>query len=179
MGARPTTKPPTPYQAELLARVERFADTDGYDLMRRVEANDDRNCIGIPVDIFFPGGEESRTPSTKVAEERAKIAGKCAGCPVADECLAGALQRAELYGSWGGVCQSDFQALLRQWRAARVGRVEEDLDRRDCPAKVHGTRTAYSTHGCRCPDAREAHRVACKARRQELRYRATNRSGAA
>lgn len=32
-------------------------------------------------------------------------------------------------------------------------------DRTGCTAHQHGTRSAYNSHGCRCPDAREAHRL--------------------
>lgn len=40
------------------------------------------------------------------------------------------------------------------------------IDRRDCTADKHGTRTAYHNWGCRCADAREAERIALKRRRE-------------
>jgi WhiB family transcriptional regulator, redox-sensing transcriptional regulator len=55
-------------------------------------------CSGL-VDVFFP------SPSLK-AEERNALVGRakalCATCPYADVCLAGALDRAEVEGVWGG-----------------------------------------------------------------------------
>jgi hypothetical protein len=40
------------------------------------------------------------------------------------------------------------------------------IDRSQCPARWHGTNSAYSNGGCRCPDAREAHRLYLKRQRE-------------
>lgn len=42
----------------------------------------------------------------------------------------------------------------------------KNVDRSGCQAQRHGTRSAYGWWGCRCPDAREAHRLYHK----RLRY---------
>lgn len=105
----------TAHLRQQLDRVERFADADGWKLMRLVEDTTERNCNGVPQDVFFPSNEEWAREPAKV-RERAKIADLCSGCPVADECLAGALLRGERFGGWGGVAQPDFQELGRLWR---------------------------------------------------------------
>lgn len=113
---------------EQLDRVERFAEADGWKLMQLVEDTTERNCNGISQDVFFPSNEEWAREPAKL-RERAKIADLCHGCPVADECLAGALLRGERFGGWGGVAQPDFQELGRLWRRKRdeIGNDQEEV----------------------------------------------------
>lgn len=140
-----------------LDRAEPYADTDGGKLQRRVEETDNRACNGTVVDAFFPAADEyNREPSKLV--EREKLAELCSGCPVADECLAGALLRGERYGGWGGVAQPDFQELSRVWHRLHPHNPSPHIDRQGCTATRHGTRSAYSD-GCRCSDALAEHRA--------------------
>lgn len=157
----------TEFLREHLARVEPFADADGWKLQQLVEETADRNCIGVPVDVFFPTVEENGAkPDRQV--ERDRIEGVCRGCPVADECLAGGVLRGERYGGWGGVAQPDFQELGRFWRQKHGSPVGADsVDRTQCGAARHGTNSAYSD-GCRCSDARAA-------RRQYMRQQAASK----
>lgn len=108
----------TEFLREQLTRVERFADADGWKLQRRVEETAERNCNGISPEVFFPKTEEWDSEPNKL-RERARVEETCRGCPVADECLAGALLRGERFGGWGGVAQPDFQELGRLWRRQR------------------------------------------------------------
>ena len=58
----------------------------------------DAPCQGL-LDVFFP------SPSLKAAERNALVVrakALCAACPYAPECLAGALERQEVDGVWGG-----------------------------------------------------------------------------
>ncbi|MCI2421534.1 WhiB family transcriptional regulator [Saccharopolyspora sp. K220] len=147
----------TAFLAEQLDRARRFADADGWKLLDLVDNTPERNCAGIPVDLFFPSLDEFGDKAQKL-RHREKIAQKCEGCPVADECLAGALLRGERYGGWGGVAQPDFQELGRIWRRENPAHVADpSVDRSGCTAKRHGDRSAY-VGGCRCEDAREADR---------------------
>jgi hypothetical protein len=63
-------------------------------------------CAGQPelVPVFF--GE------THDLQERAK--GICFQCPAQFECLAGALQRREPYGVWGGTSPADRRRLRQK-----------------------------------------------------------------
>jgi len=45
----------------------------------------------------------------------------CAGCPVRAECLAGAVDRRERHGVWGGLSEPERRALLRRRRDAVAG----------------------------------------------------------
>lgn len=141
-----------------LDRVQRFAGSDGWKLLGLVERTAGRNCADVPVDVFFPAADEFSGRQQRAAL-RKKIAEECSGCPVRDECLAGALLRGERYGSWGGVAQPDFQELARLWRRENPDEAEDPtVDRTGCDAPRHGTGSAYANYGCRCPDAREAER---------------------
>jgi hypothetical protein len=105
---------------QLLARVARFADGDGFRLQRKIEDTRGRHCRDMDQDVFFPLEGGGETKSTKV--HRSAIATICTGCPVIDECLAGALLRHERHGSWGGVPQPDYVKLLPIWNQARKQR---------------------------------------------------------
>jgi WhiB family transcriptional regulator, redox-sensing transcriptional regulator len=64
-------------------------------------------CSGL-IDVFFP------SPSLK-ADERNALVGRakalCASCEHADVCFAGALERAEVDGVWGGHLFRDGQVI--------------------------------------------------------------------
>lgn len=105
----------TKFQHNQLARVARFEGADGWKLQRIVEEDAERNCNGLSLETFFPTTDEWGQEPGRL-RERERIAETCSGCPVADECLAGALLRGERFGGWGGVAQPDFQELGRLWR---------------------------------------------------------------
>ena len=52
-------------------------------------------CVGTDPSLFFPD------PGDLATESEAQAI--CAGCPVRDECRAGAVRRGERWGIWGGV----------------------------------------------------------------------------
>lgn len=60
-------------------------------------------------DVFFPD------PNDEAGARKALA--YCARCPVQAACLAGAVERGEWYGVWGGVRQGQLQALIRQARS--------------------------------------------------------------
>lgn len=158
----------TEFLSSQIERVEPFAEADGWKLLHLVDRRDDRNCADIPVDVFFPAADEFNGRAQRFRLRR-QIAEKCKGCPVVDECLAGAVLRGERYGSWGGVAQPDFQELGRLWRRKHAADDEPEVERVGCDATHHGTVSAYANYGCRCPDAREAsrsHRAEQRARRK-------------
>lgn len=105
----------TKFQRSQLDRAARFEGADGWKLQRFVEETAARNCNGTSPEVFFPTTDEWDREPAKL-RERKRIAEECSGCPVADECLAGALLRGERFGGWGGVAQPDFQQLGRAWR---------------------------------------------------------------
>lgn len=95
------------------------------------------------------------------AEQRADCLALCAGCPVAEQCLAEALDTGEAWGIWGGL-----DAEQRERLAEETGH----------PAPVikpaHGTNSRYAKHGCRCDLCREAHTAYDRQRRARNRARA-------
>lgn len=95
-------------------------------------------------------------PGEQLAECRAL----CARCPVAELCLAEALDNGEAWGIWGGLDTDEREQL-----AAESGR----------PAPVvkpaHGTNSRYAKHGCRCALCREAHTAYERARRERRNRR--------
>ncbi|MER7847307.1 WhiB family transcriptional regulator [Kitasatospora sp. NPDC096077] len=74
-------------------------------------------CADSSTDLFFPDPEEMGAETADWAERRAKMI--CAGCPVKSLCLAGALERREPYGIFGGLNAAERRRLLRQ--ASRPG----------------------------------------------------------
>ena len=95
------------------------------------------------------------------AEQLAECRALCAGCPVAEQCLAEALDNGEAWGIWGGL-----DADQREQLAEETGH----------PAPVvkpaHGTNSRYAKHGCRCDLCREAHTAYDRQRRERNRTRA-------
>lgn len=61
-------------------------------------------CRDADPNIFFP-----EKGATKAAVREAKAV--CRACPVKAECLAGALERREMYGIWGGTTETDRRKL--------------------------------------------------------------------
>ena len=66
-------------------------------------------CVGADPDLFFP------EPGDTFAERRAKAI--CAGCPVRTACLAGAIDRAEPVGIFGGLTETERG--MPRWRDIR------------------------------------------------------------
>lgn len=93
-------------------------DEDPAGLSAAVEMADGRRCRTADPDAFFPP-EGSRFPAPALFAERRRVEGLCRGCPVSLQCLAAALMRGEVYGSWGGVAQPDYQILADMWRERR------------------------------------------------------------
>lgn len=65
-------------------------------------------CSSYPAEMFFPSSE---APS---AANAAKTI--CEGCPVREECLAFALETAQVEGVWGGMDAGERRRLLRRNR---------------------------------------------------------------
>lgn len=97
------------------------------------------------------------------AEQLVECRALCTGCPVAEQCLAEALDNGEAWGIWGGLNTDEREQLAEQ-----TGQ----------PAPVvkpaHGTNSRYAKHGCRCAHCREAHTTYERARRERRRH---NRQG--
>ncbi|MGO4420203.1 WhiB family transcriptional regulator [Streptomyces sp. MCAF7] len=77
-------------------------------------------------DVFFPVGEAGL-----VRLLTAEAKSYCQRCPVRGECLAGALERREAHGVWGGLDEDERRALLRRAAgrgAAAAERTEEAVD---------------------------------------------------
>lgn len=64
-------------------------------------------CLGREDVDFFP------TPDDAAGIERARAV--CAGCPVADDCLAFAIETNQSEGIWGGMTAAERQPLRRRW----------------------------------------------------------------
>lgn len=68
-------------------------------------------CRGTDSSVFFhPEGERGRARAQR--ERRAKEF--CRTCPVVAECLAHALTVGESYGTWGGMSESERDALVKR-----------------------------------------------------------------
>lgn len=65
-------------------------------------------CRGLDSDLFFHG-DGDRGP-TRAAREQAALA-ICADCPVVAQCARQALATREPYGVWGGLTESDREAI--------------------------------------------------------------------
>ena len=72
-------------------------------------------CRGLDVERFFhPDGE--RGPAREQREHEAKAI--CASCPVLAACASHALRSREPYGVWGGLSESDREAIWAGRQAA-------------------------------------------------------------
>lgn len=67
-------------------------------------------CRGADSSVFFhPDGERGRARAMR--EHRAKAI--CRECPVIEQCRSHALSVGEPYGIWGGLSESERDAILR------------------------------------------------------------------
>jgi WhiB family transcriptional regulator, redox-sensing transcriptional regulator len=66
-------------------------------------------CVGMDIDIFFPGLGSSNKQAKEV----------CATCDVRQECLDYAMLHEEVDGVWGGVSAEERRRLLRSYRRAQ------------------------------------------------------------
>lgn len=74
-------------------------------------------CRTAPREAFFP--EDFSGSAAFAAAEEAKA--YCRACPVVDDCLAGALQRREAFGVWGGTTAPERRAYWRRQREEAKG----------------------------------------------------------
>ncbi|MEV7734179.1 WhiB family transcriptional regulator [Streptomyces sp. NPDC088921] len=65
-------------------------------------------CVGEDPELFFPVGTQGPALRDIAAAKRV-----CARCPVALECLDLALSGGQTSGVWGGTCEQERDALLR------------------------------------------------------------------
>jgi WhiB family redox-sensing transcriptional regulator len=81
-------------------------------------------CRGVDSSAFFPpDGERGHARARR--EARAKD--MCGRCPVVQQCRAHALNVGEPYGVWGGLSESDRQALTGSPRK-RCGPAQSEAD---------------------------------------------------
>lgn len=106
---------PTVFHYARLADARRHANRSWQDLDAVISAAEGLQCRGRDPDVFFPDDGTRFAGRQAMRTERARVAQLCRGCPVRTECLASALLRGETYGSWGGVCQPDYQLLQQLW----------------------------------------------------------------
>jgi hypothetical protein len=112
-------------------------------------------CIGQDPDLFAPDGTTGRWARV-VAEAKAI----CRRCPVAEQCLAWALDTRQMHGIYGGLTEDERWNLLRQQGARRPTRkprgpllppprtLQELLDR--YTTRTTGGHLVWS--GGKCPD---------------------------
>lgn len=80
-------------------------------------------CLEVDPEMFFPKSEsDGRTPASQIADA-VKV---CAGCPVADQCLAYALRNREEHGIWGGLTGRQLTRLNRRKDAPSTPRPRSD-----------------------------------------------------
>ncbi|MFI8083800.1 WhiB family transcriptional regulator [Kitasatospora sp. NPDC086009] len=101
-GVRGTVRPTlTGRPAELVAKV----------VLSQEGALPGAACTDVDPDLFFPADDD------EFSERRARQI--CAGCPVREMCLALAMKRREPHGIFGGLDETERQALARRQRRAR------------------------------------------------------------
>jgi hypothetical protein len=106
---------PTVLHYARLAEARQLSDRTWQELDAVISTSDGVRCRTRDPDAFFPGEGSRFAGKQAMRAERARVAELCRGCPVRTECLASALLRGETYGSWGGVCQPDYQLLQQLW----------------------------------------------------------------
>ena len=110
-------------------------------------------CTQVDPELFYPAPGSTAAPAKRV----------CRQCPVADACLAYALEHDERWGVWGGLSE-------RQREKLRTGYGSRPHQQR--PIR-HGTAAGYAAHARKgtppCEDCRRAHAL----------YRAQRRGGVA
>ncbi|MFD5451864.1 WhiB family transcriptional regulator [Streptomyces sp. NPDC003470] len=72
-------------------------------------------CVDEDPELFFPVGTTGPALRDIAAAKRV-----CARCPVTTQCLASALETGPTSGVWGGTCEEERVALLRDTRAPAV-----------------------------------------------------------
>lgn len=82
--------------------VSLFADH----IADRESWQDDANCKGVDIDIFFSLDED----------DQKEALGLCKACPVQRECLQDAIDQREMYGIWGGTRESERRSIIRDHR---------------------------------------------------------------
>ncbi|MFB8244282.1 WhiB family transcriptional regulator [Streptomyces sp. NPDC055952] len=65
-------------------------------------------CVDEDPELFFPVGTAGPAVRDVTAAKRV-----CARCPVTDPCLTYALSNGQASGVWGGTCEEERDALLR------------------------------------------------------------------
>ena len=68
---------------------------------------DEALCRGFDLGVFFP--DEGDTAAITAAKEI------CASCPVAEDCLAFAVENNQTEGIWGGTTRQERRRLRRIW----------------------------------------------------------------
>jgi WhiB family transcriptional regulator, redox-sensing transcriptional regulator len=74
-------------------------------------------CRKFDPEMWFPVSDED-TPKGRADRAVAKTI--CASCPVRRECLAFALDTAQVDGVWGGKSESERRAMIRASKEERV-----------------------------------------------------------
>jgi WhiB family redox-sensing transcriptional regulator len=69
-------------------------------------------CVGLDTDLFFPDPSDAR------GIELAKVV--CAECPVIAACLAGAIERGEKFGVFGGLTAEERDNFVRRSKRKRA-----------------------------------------------------------
>jgi len=69
-------------------------------------------CRGPEASLFYPPAAAEPRVEREARERRAKAI--CAVCPVREPCLAVALDTREPHGIWGGLNETERQALLER-----------------------------------------------------------------
>ena len=69
-------------------------------------------CRGPASALFYPPAAAETRPERESREHRAKAI--CADCPVQVPCLTFALETREPHGVWGGLTETERQALLER-----------------------------------------------------------------
>lgn len=125
-------------------------------------------------DLFFPTGEVQRLPDAKQREGvRSKWSAAvvlCAGCPIADSCLANELasmrQGAITFGVFAGTTPDERRAMIGPVPSRRGRRPGSDVHR--C-----GSTGAYKRHRAdgeeACAECKRAHALAKAMRREQRR----------
>jgi WhiB family redox-sensing transcriptional regulator len=75
-------------------------------LTDRESWQDDANCKGADIDLFFSLDEADQREALEL----------CKACPVQRECLRDAIETREMYGIWGGMRESDRRSIIRDQR---------------------------------------------------------------
>jgi WhiB family transcriptional regulator, redox-sensing transcriptional regulator len=101
-------------------RFEQVEEHDGFDYILQFGGEAASNwrlfasCLDTDSAVFYPQRDDP-------VEQALKI---CATCIVREECLAGAVERREHYGIWGGATEQSRRTMVRSAR-----RTEQDLTR--------------------------------------------------